>query len=713
MRTRFPLLATTALALSLVTPALAHADERRCLDEMCFYQSLPTVDALLSGAGADGTEPGGVNSTVARTFGTWGVDLKGMDTSVNPGDDFFRYVNGKAVDAIVIPDDRTSWGAFAELRNLSDNRLKVIIDDLSTKQGLTGDEKKIADFYNSMMDTKARNALDVAPLAPTLANIRNIKTKGEMAAYMGQTSGKFGASIFGPSINADQKNPGINILYVSQSGLSLPDRDYYLKDSFAAKKTLYEAYVTDVLRMVGYPNAAQAAKDIVAFETKIAEASWSRIENRDDNKTYNPMTIKEIAASSPGFDFVTFFKASGLDKAEKIVVSQNTAFPKIAKIYADTPLETIKAWQTFKTVDEAAPYLSDRFSTRQWEFRSRDLSGAKVQRPLWKRALSVTDGAMGEALGREYVNRYFPAESKTMMQGLVADLKTAMGKRIDGLTWMSAETKAKAHEKLNKFGVKIAYPDKWKDYSKLEVKADDLYGNIVRNSQFRWNERLAKLNKPVDPLEWGMTPQTVNAYYSPTRNEIVFPAAILQPPFFDPKADPAVNYGAIGGVIGHEITHGFDDQGRKSDGDGVLRDWWTAEDGAKFDAQAKIFGAQYDTYEPLPGAHVQGGLTMGENIADLGGVLMGLEAYRLSLKGAEAPVLDGITGDQRVFLGFAQVWATKYRDDALRAQVVSDPHSPGMFRVIGPMRNIDDWYKAFNVKDGKYYLKPEDRVRIW
>jgi putative endopeptidase len=700
--------ALTGLALSL---APAHAAE--CFDAYCHMQSLESVDALMAADTSSGSDDAAPN-TVAKKYGTWGIDISGMDTSVKPGDSFFDYVNGTAVKEMVIPADRTSYGSFLALRELSENRMKVLVTGLASQTGLSGDDAKIANLYNAMMDEAAINKLDVAPLAPTLAAIRNIKTKPQMATYMGKTSGEFGSSFFGAYVDGDAKNPQINVLYLGQSGLGLPDRDYYLKDTYADKKTKYEAYVAKMLIMVGYPNATQAAKDIVAMETKIAEVSWTRIDRRDDTKTYNPMSPAELAKYAPAFEWKAYFEGADLTKAKKIIVSENTAFPKIAQIYADTPLETLKAWQTFRTVDQAAPYLSERFATAQWEFRSRDLSGAQAQRERWKRAISVTDDALGEAIGRAYVAQYFPADSKTKMEGLVADLRAALKIRIENLTWMSAPTKEKALEKLSKFGVKIAYPDKWRDYSALDIKPGDLYGNVERSSAFEWAWNVAKIDKPVDPLEWGMTPQTVNAYYSPTRNEIVFPAAILQPPFFDPNADMAVNYGGIGGVIGHEITHGFDDQGRNYDGNGFLKSWWTDEDSAKFNAQAKKYGEQYDAFEPLPGVHVQGGLTMGENIADLGGNLLGLDAYRISLHGAEAPVLDGFTGDQRVFMGFAQVWRSKYRDDAVKQQVATDPHSPAVFRVIGPVRNIDDWYKAFNVQPGeKYYLAPEDRVRIW
>ncbi len=704
------LISTALAALALGFTASAASAKDRCIDAQCTMLSLESLDGFVTDAPASAT----TTSTVADRYGTWGIDLSGMDASVKPGDSFFDYVNGTAVKTMVIPDDKTSIGSFVKLIDLSEARSKAIIEGLAAKKGLTGDDAKIAAVYKAMMDEAAVEKLDAAPLQPRLKAIAAISDKAAMAAYMGKTSGAFGSSFFGMGIGPDSKNPKMNALQMGQSGLGLPDRDYYLKDAFAAKKAKYETYVGDMLRAIGYADPEGNARAIVAMETKIAEVSWSRIESRDRTKTYNAMTLADLPTLAPGFDWAGFFKAGGVDKAGKVIIAQNTAFPKIAQVFADTPLDTIKAWEAFRTADQAAPYLSKRFVDLQWTFRSHELGGAQAQRPRWKRAIANVEGTIGEGLGRDYVATYFPPESKAKMQALVADLRAALKVRIDNLTWMSDATKAKAQEKLSKFGVKIGYPDKWRDYSGLTVKADDLFGNVERSSAFDWDFALSKLDKPVDPLEWGMTPQTVNAYYSPPRNEIVFPAAILQPPFFDPQADMAVNYGGIGGVIGHEITHGFDDQGRHSDGDGVLTEWWTPEDAAKFETQKTKYGAQYDAFEPLPGVHVQGGLTMGENIADLGGNLLGLDAYHRYLNGKDAPVLDGFTGDQRVFMGFAQVWRSKYRDDAVRQQVTTDPHSPAVFRVIGPVRNIDAWYKAFNVQPGdKYYLAPEDRVRIW
>ena len=710
MRLLKALAGSTAL-FALATGA-AHAADR-CLDTYCHMQSLESLDGFFP------ADPGAVAgddaaSTVAKRFGTWGIDLTGMDTSVKPGDSFYDYVNGTATKNMVIPADKTSYGSFIALSDLSEARSKAIVLDLAAKKGLTGDEAKIAALYNTMMDEATVEKLDVAPIEPKLKAIAAITTKGQMAAYMGKSHKGFGSSLFGMGVGPDDKNPEINALSLGQSGLGLPDRDYYLQDKYADKLKKYEAYVADMLGKTGYPDATKAAHDIVAFETEIAKVSWSRIDRRDPTKTYNPMKLADLDTAAPGFDWDAFFVSAGVAKASKVIVAENTAMPKIAKVFADTPLETLKAWETFRTIDEAAPYLSKRFVDAQWTFRAHDLSGALAQRPRWKRAIGLVSGELGEALGRDYVAAYFPAESKAKMVQLVADLRAALKVRIQNVTWMSDATKAKALEKLSLYTVKIGYPDKWRDYTKLVIKDGDLVGNVEAGSVFEWNRSLVKIDQPVDKSEWGMTPQTVNAYYNPTMNEIVFPAAILQPPFFDPQADPAVNYGGIGGVIGHEITHGFDDEGRHYNGHGKLEDWWTEEDSKKFEVQADKYGKQYDTYEPVPGFHVQGKLTMGENIADLGGNLLGYDAYHLSLKGAESPVLDGFTGDQRVFMGFAQVWRSKYRDEAVKQQVATDPHSPAVFRVIGPVRNIDAWYKAFNVQPGdKYYLAPEDRVRIW
>ena len=466
--------------------------------------------------------------------------------------------------------------------------------------------------------------------------------------------------------------------------------------------------------MAGWDKPAANAKAIVDFETRLAEVTWTRAELRDRDKTYNPATLAELQAMTPGYDWNRYLAGSELPKVDRFVVTTNTTFPKYAKIYAETPVETLKAWQAFKVTDDAAPMLSRRFVDANFEFRAKTLSGQPEQRPRWKRGVAQVNGILGEAVGKDYVAAYFPPESKAKMLELVANVRAAMKVRIDNLDWMSAETKVRAQDKLTKFTVKIGYPEAWEDYSKLEIKEDDAFGNAQRAGVWAWRKDVERLFKPVDKTEWGMTPQTVNAYYNSVNNEIVFPAAILQAPFFHPDADPAVNYGGIGGVIGHEIGHGFDDQGRKSDGDGVLRDWWTAEDAAKFKAQADRLGAQYGAFEPLPGMKLNGPLTMGENIGDMGGLAFGLDAYHASLNGKPAPILDGLTGDQRVYLGWAQVWRQKQRDEALKQQVTSGPHSPAYYRVNGTIRNQDGWYKAFDIKPGdKLYVAPEDRVRIW
>lgn len=697
---------------ALLLPAsvsVAQDHDHGCIDEGC------TLVELFQ-APADGATVLGYQGTATPRYGTWGFDPTGRDTSVRPGDNFMRYANGAALDAMQIPSDRTSYGSFALLRELSDNRVKAMIEGLTARTDLTAgsDEQKIADAYRSYMDMARIEALDAQPLQPYLEAIRAANTHELAAVYMGQTQGGIGGSIFGTGITTDQKAPTRYVVSTGQSGLGLPNRDYYRDARWAEKKVLYQAYVARMLEMIGWENPVAAAEAIVAFESRIAEAHWTPIQNRNRDETYNEYTIAGLATEAPGFPWQNYYAAVGVGDVPRLIVRQDTAIPLIAAIYAETPMDVIQAWQTFHTVDDAAPRLSLRFADAQWEFRSRDLQGQPMQRSRDKRGISFAEGMLGEAVGRQYVADHFPAESRAQMEELVANLRIALGNRIPNYSWMSAETKAAAQEKLAKFTVKIGYPDKWRDYSALEVRADDLFGNTERAGQFQWQYQLNRLNQAVDKDEWGMTPQTVNAYYSPTNNEIVFPAAILQPPFFDPNGDPAVNYGAIGGVIGHEIGHGFDDQGSKSDGDGVLRNWWTPEDKANFEALTARLGAQYDTYEPLPGFFLQGGLTMGENIGDAAGVAVGLEAYHLSLNGRPAPVLDGITGDQRFYYGWAQVWQTLYRDDAMRQQVTVGPHSPAEFRVIGPLRNVDAWYAAFDVQPGdKYYLAPEDRVRIW
>ncbi len=698
------------LPASVASAQVGGADHgHACIDESC------TVFELFQ-TPAEGAAIPGYQGTVAPRYGTWGFDLSGRDTSVRPGDSFMRFANGSALDRMQIPSDRTSYGSFALLRELSDNRVKVMIDALVARTDLVAgsDEQKIADAYRSYMDEARLEALDAQPLQPYLAAIRAANTHDAMAVYMGQTQGRVGSSLFGTGISTDQKAPNRYVVSTGQSGLGLPNRDYYLDARWAEKKVLYQAYVARMLEMIGWDNPVENAAAILAFETRIAEAHWTPIQNRNRDETYNEYTIAQLMSEAPGFAWQAYYTAVGVGDVPRLIVRQDTAMPLMAAIYAETPMDVIQAWQAFHSVDDAAPRLSRRFSDAQWEFRSRDLQGQPMQRSRDKRGISFAEGMLGEAIGRQYVAEYFPPEYRAQMEALVANLRIALGNRIPNYSWMSEATKAAALEKLAKFTVKIGYPDRWRDYSALEVRGDDLFGNTERAGIFQWQYQLNRLNDPVDKDEWGMTPQTVNAYYNSTNNEIVFPAAILQPPFFDPNGDAAVNYGAIGGVIGHEIGHGFDDQGSKSDGDGVLRNWWTPEDKANFETLTARLGAQYNTYEPLPGFFLQGGLTMGENIGDAAGVAVGLEAYHLSLNGQPSPVLDGVTGDQRFFYGWAQVWQTLYRDDAMRQQVTVGPHSPAEFRVIGPLRNVDAWYEAFDVQPGdRYYLTPEERVRIW
>ena len=650
---------------------------------------------------------------VIRT-GTWGFDTQGEDPSVKPGDDFWTYANGGFLNGLQIPADKSRYGLDYIMADIAERRLRTILEG---EQAPAGDDAadaiKARALYRAFMDQARVNALGSRPLQPDLAAVRAVKTREQLAVLQSRV-GTFQGSLFSVDIAADAKDPDRYAVYVGQDGLGLPDRDYYLKPEFAAKKAKYQAYIAEALRLASWPDAGAMAKAVVAFETRVATASWSRVEERDPDKVYNPTTVEQLTKDAPGYPWRAMFDTAELKGVARVVVGEKTALPKMAAIYRATPLDVLKAWAAFHLVDQASPYLNDRFEQPHFAFRGTVLTGQPAQRARWKRGVSLDDAVMGEALGRAYVASYFPPEAKAKIRDLVENLRAALSERIQTLDWMSPETKSKAQAKLKAMTVKVGYPDKWRDYSRLQISATDLYGDVERANTFEWRRKVARLNQPVDRSEWGMTPQTVNAYYNPTANEIVFPAAILQAPYFGPGFDAAANYGGIGATIGHEMTHGFDDEGRKFDGKGALANWWTEEDGKKFEARAAVLGKQFDSYEPYPGAHVNGSLTMGENIADLGGALMALDAYHKSLDGKPAPMIDGLTGDQRFFLAYAQGWRDKAREDSMRQQMASDPHAPDQYRTNGVVRNMDAWYAAYAVEpSARLYLKPEDRARIW
>jgi putative endopeptidase len=638
-------------------------------------------------------------------FGSWGVDISTRDLSVRPGDDFQRYAAGKWLDTHDIPADKSQNGIGSELVDRNQEQLRAIV--LSAPK-----DSQLGAFYASYMDEPLLEKLDDKPLKPDLAAIDAIKTKAEFTRYMAHTLWGVGSSVYGLGAIPDPANPKMNIAYVGTGGMGMPDRDYYLSDKYKTQRDAYRAYIQRTLEMIGTPNASAEADKILAFETEIAKISWPQADLRDLDKLNNPMSVAELRKYAPQFDWSAYLGEAKV-MSPHMLISDNTAIQKMAALYAKTPLETLKTWERFKVANDAANYLSKRFVDSKFEY-TKTLTGAKELRPRWRRGISEVDGRLGELLGKTYVERYFPAQSKTMMEELVANLKKAAAVRIQGNSWMGDATKKAALVKLSKMDVMVGYPDKFRDYSKLELKPDDLYGNIKRSAAFEWAYQMEDLNKPVDRKKWAMSPATVDAYNGGLENKIVFPAGILQPPFFDPKADPAVNYGAAGAIIGHEIMHGFDDQGRKIDENGAVRDWWTKEDATRFKALTDELGKQYSSYEAAPGIFINGALTMGENIGDMSGLEVAYTAYKMSLNGKEAPVIDGLTGEQRFFLAFAQAWRGKQREDAIKTQVASDPHSPRRFRIIGPLRNLDEWYQAFGITpDSKFYIPPEKRVRIW
>lgn len=655
-------------------------------------------------------------------LGSFGVDLTARDLTVKPGDDFNRYASGQWIDTYVLKDYETNYGSFNQLRDRAEEQTRALMDELLASKNLAAGSngRKLRDFYASFMDRAGRDSAGIKPLQPVLDRIAKIDSKDKLIAAFGNAGIDGSSAPFGMGVGIDRKDPNQYQVGLGVGGLGLPDRDYYLNQDARFVK-IREAYLAHIQRMLGFAGVSGAdakarAEAVLALETALAKPQWERVKLRDRDKTYNQFTYAELQQKFPGYDWAAQLRAQGMPQPDKLNITTPDVIQPVIDIVNATPLATWRDYLAFHAVDGNADLLSSEIDAASFEFNGKVLGGQKAQREDWKRALALVGGrgGLGEALGELYVARYFKPEAKAAMDQLVENLRTALRSNIEQIGWMGEATKAEAYRKLASFRPKIGYPSKWKDYSSVTIKADDLLGNAVAMREFNRADQNRRVGQKTDREEWGMTPQTVNAYYNSAFNEIVFPAAILQPPFFDVHADAAVNYGGIGAVIGHEMGHGFDDQGSKSDADGIQRNWWTDEDRARFEQLTKALGAQYDAYCPLEGQCVNGGLTMGENIGDLGGVSMAYTAYQLSLGGKPAPVIDGLTGDQRFYLAWAQVWKSKYRDEALLRQLKTDPHSPGMYRANGPLRNLDGWYRAFEVKQGDaMYLAPEKRVQIW
>ena len=661
---------------------------------------------LAQDAAATAQAPAG--SADKPAIGDFGFDMAGMDRSVQPGDDFYGFANGSWARNTPIPDDKSNYGMFTALADLSQERTREILD------AAKGDPNSmIGRAYASYLDSATIEAKGLAPIQPWLAKVRAVDKKG-LAALLAEADRSGVQHFFGGYVGQDDKNPDVYIYNMRQGGLGMPDRDFYLKDNErnAKLQAAYLAHLQNVLTLAGENNAATRAQAIYDFEKKVAAVHWDKNDSSDATKTYNKLTIADLARTAPGFDWATFIRGIGV-KEDSLLVAQPSAFAGEAKLLAEAPIAVIRDLLLVRSVDAFADVLPDAVAQESFSFFGTALSGTPQMQERWKRAVDFTTGNMGEAVGKDYVAKYFPPETKAEMDKLVQNVLAAMGRRIDGLTWMQPATKVKARQKLANFTTKIGYPDQWKDYSKLEIRADDLFGNALRANQFAHDDNIGRLGGPIRRWEWFMTPMTVNAYANFGMNEIVFPAAILQPPFFDPKADPAVNYGGIGAVIGHEVSHHFDDQGAKYDETGKLADWWTPEDVKAFEAAGQALIDQYSAYEVLPGEHLDGKFTLGENIGDLAGLTVAYDAYKASLGGKEAPVIDGLTGDQRFFLGWAQVWRRNYREQNLSQRITTDPHSPSIQRTW-VSRNLDPWYKAYQIKEGqKLYLAPKDRVHIW
>jgi predicted metalloendopeptidase len=648
-------------------------------------------------------------------IGAWGFDLEGMDTSIQPGDDFFKYANGKWLATNTIPPDLTEWSAFTKLQVETQEQVHGLVDALPGNSAAGTPEQKVRDFYRSFLDVDAIEKGGLAPAQKGLDEIAAAKTHADIARLMGRPDLGLDTPI-NISVTIDDKNPDRYVVGITQAGLSLPDRDYYLKNdpALAEIRKKFLAHVEKMLKLGGETNAGTLAKSIFDLETQIAKRHWPVEKRRERELTYNLRTRAQLDTLASNYPWQDILAAGGLQDQKEFVVAELDAVQALGKFFTTVPVGVWQSYLKYHYLVGNASILPQAIDDENFDFYGRTLNGQQEKRVRWKRAVRALEGSVGEVVGQVYVKKYFPPESKQQMLDLVNNLRAAYADRIQQSPWMSDVTKKAAMEKLQTFRPKIGYPDKWKDYSALEIKTGDAFGNATRARVFNWNFDVQRLGRKTDRDEWFMSPQSVNAYYNPSFNEIVFPAAILQPPFFDPHADAAVNYGAIGAVIGHEMGHGFDDQGAKSDAHGVLRTWWQPADEKAFKKLVDGLVKQYGGYEALPQLKLNGQLTAGENIGDLGGVNVALAAYRTSLKGKEAPVLDGFTGEQRFFLGNAQVWRELLRDAALRNQVMSDPHSPGVFRCNGVARNVDAWYTAFDVKpEQKLYLPPEQRLKIW
>jgi predicted metalloendopeptidase len=647
-----------------------------------------------------------------------GVDKANFDTSVHPQDDLYRAIDGTWLAKTEIPADKSNYGSFTKLDDDAKEQIRAIIEAVAAKPNKApgSSEQKIGDFYNTFMDEAKADELGVGPLKDTFARIDAVSSNAELPSLMAELARIGVPGPLAPYVHQDAKDSTQYAGDFYQFGLSLPDRDYYLIDDekFRDIRAKYQVHLEKMFTLAGIDNAAAKAKTVYELELKLAKAQWDKNENRDPVKTYNPYPRAELKTLTDKIDWDGFLKSAGYDSLKQVLVSQPTYVQALGDLLASEPLDTWKTYFQWQALSAYSPLLSKPLVEENFAFFSATLNGVQQQRPRWKRGVDAVETAMGEAIGKLYVDQHFPPQNKARMEQLVKNLIATYDTSIDQLEWMSPDTKKAAKEKLGKFTYKIGYPDQWRDYSKLEVVAGDSVGNAMRASAFETDRNLAKLGKPIDRSEWGMTPQTVNAYYNPEMNEIVFPAAILQPPFFNMEAEDAVNYGGIGAVIGHEISHGFDDQGSQYDGDGNLRMWWTDEDRAKFKERTEALAAQYSTYEPVKGYHVDGHFTMGENIADLGGLTIAHRAYLLSLGGKQPPVIDGITGEQRFFMGWAQVWRRKYREQNLLTRLKTDPHSPSEYRCNGVVTNLPEFYAAFDVKEGdKLYKTQDQRIKIW